>query len=69
MEPPCTAVLGVAAALDQSRFFQAVDDPAQGNRLDIKVIGELDLAKSGFAPKPRQGAKNTGMCASEQAKQ
>ena len=54
MEPPRTAIVGVAAALDQAGLLQPVDDPAQGDRLDIEVIGELDLAQARRARDPRQ---------------
>ena len=43
MEPPRAPILGIAAALDQPRFLEPVENPAQGDRLDIEMIGELDL--------------------------
>ena len=54
MEPPRTAILGVPAAFDQSRFFQPVDDPTQSDRFDVEVIGKLDLAKTWLTPEPGQ---------------
>ena len=55
MQSPRTPIFGIAAALDQARFLQPIDDPAQGNRLDIEMIGKLDLAKARHATEPSQG--------------
>ena len=49
MKPPRAAVLGVADPLDQPRFLEPVDDPAQGDRLEIEHVGKLDLAQAGRA--------------------
>ena len=54
MKPPGAPILGIAAPLDQSRFLEPIDDPAQGDRLDIEMIGELDLAQAGRPRQPRQ---------------
>ena len=47
MKPPRAAIHRIAGPLDQPRFFEAVDDPAQGDRLEIEHVGELDLAEAG----------------------
>ncbi len=54
VQPPSPAILGVAATLDQAALFQPIDDPAQGDRLDIEMIGKLDLTKPRFAPHPSE---------------
>ncbi len=50
MKPPCPPVGRIGDSLDQPRFFQPVDDPRQGDRLDIEHVGKLDL------PQPRTAA-------------
>ena len=60
MEPPRPPIFGIPATLDQTRFLQPIDNPAQGDRLDIEMIGKLDLAKARLAPEPCQG---TPLCA------
>lgn len=54
MEPPGATILGVAAPLDQPRFLKPVDDPAQGDRFDVEMIGKLDLPQTRLATKPRK---------------
>ena len=46
MKPPGASVIGVPTALHEARFFEAVDDSAQCDRLEIEHIRQLDLAKA-----------------------
>lgn len=46
LKPPGPPIGRVASTLDQPRFLQAVDDPAEGNRLDIEHVGKLDLPET-----------------------
>lgn len=43
MQPPDPPVEGIGPALDKPRFGKSVDHPGQGNRLDLKQIGEFAL--------------------------
>ena len=54
VQPPGTPISRIARALDQTRFLEPVDDPAQGDRLDIEHVGELDLPKAGLPRQPEQ---------------
>ena len=54
MQPPRATIVGISATLDQPGFLQPVDDPAQSDRFDVKVIGKFDLSQPGLAPQPRQ---------------
>ena len=56
MQPPRAPIIRIAAALDQSGFFEPIDDSAQGNRLDVEVIGKLDLSKPRLATEPSKHA-------------
>ncbi len=43
---PRAPVIRIAGALDQTGFFETVDDPAQGDRLEVEHVRELDLPKA-----------------------
>jgi hypothetical protein len=54
MKPPRATIVGIAHALDQPRLLEAIDDPAQGNRLEFEHFRELDLAKARCPGQPEQ---------------
>ena len=47
VKPPCPAVIRIARPLDEARFLEPVDDTAQGDRLQIEHVGQLDLPQAG----------------------
>jgi hypothetical protein len=49
VKPPGPAVARVSRALDEPRLLETIDDAAQGDRLELEHVGELDLPKAGFA--------------------
>ena len=49
MQPPRPPIVRIAGAFDESRLFEAVDNPAQGDRLEIEHIRQLDLPQAGRA--------------------
>ena len=55
MQAPRPPVCRVRHAFDEPAFFQPVDDPRQGDRLDIQHVGQLVLAQAGL---PRQAEQH-----------
>jgi hypothetical protein len=54
VKPFGAAVVRVGPALDQAVVAQPVDQPGQGDRLDVEVLGEVGLLEA-FAPlQPQQ---------------
>jgi len=54
LKPPGAPVGGIGRSLDESRFGKAVHDPAQGDRLDIQLVRELNLAKARLPAQPEK---------------
>lgn len=44
VKPPCPPIVRIPNTLDESRFLETVDDPAQGDRLQVEHVGKLDLS-------------------------
>jgi len=51
VKPPCPAVGRIGCPLDEPGLLEPVDDPRQGDRLDVEHVGQLDLSQ------PRQAGQ------------
>lgn len=49
VKAPRATVAGIARALDESRFLEPIDNPAQGDWLKVQHVGKLDLPQTGSA--------------------
>jgi len=56
VQPPDAAVLRVGAALHHAAGFQPVDQPRDGDRLDLEQFRQLLLGDAGLALQPEQDA-------------